>query len=341
MDLLPTPEQDEIVSTVRSQLDKDFDLNALSALDGAPSVVDRALWRRCAELGWFGLGLDESLGGVGYTLAEEALLFAELGAHATPGPFLATVLGARLAAATGAADLAAELLGGDRVVVLAEPEGIGAVGAEVSGTVRITDHGDADLLLVVGAEGVAIVDASAADVVAQPSLDPLVPLGVANLDRVPAVVHAVDADAAALHLRGTVLVAAELAGIAAATAAQSTEYAKDREQFGRPIGSFQAVKHRCADMAVRAEAATSLVRYASLAVADGRPDGPFHADAARTVAGDAALANSQINVQNHGGIGFTWEHTAHRYVNRTQFLLRTLGDRRTHLAALLAEPAPA
>ena len=98
MDLLPTDEQDEIIATVRSQLDREFDLHALAASDGAAQVVDAALWARCAELGWFGLGLQEALGGVGYTLAEEALLFAELGAHATPGPFLATVLGGRPAA---------------------------------------------------------------------------------------------------------------------------------------------------------------------------------------------------------------------------------------------------
>ena len=174
--------------------------------------------------------------------------------------------------------------------------------------------------------------------VGQPSLDPLVPLGVANLDRVPALAH-LD-DSAALVLRGTVLVASQLAGIAAATAEQSTQYAKDREQFGRPIGSFQAVKHRCADMAVRSDAATSLVRYASLSVVDGLDAAGFHTHAARTMAADAAVANSQINVQNHGGIGFTWEHTAHRYVTRAQVLSRTLGDRRSHLALLLDESAP-
>ena len=342
MDLLPTAEQDEIVTTVRAQLEKDFDLHGLSALDGAPSVVDRDLWRRCAELGWFGLGLDEDLGGVGYTLAEEALLFTELGSHATPGPFLATVLGARVAARAGAGDLATAVLGGDRVVALAEPEGAAVVGDTVSGTVRVTDHGGADLLLVVTADGAALVDAGGVDVLARPSLDPLVPLGVADLAAVRAVARTDGAaQAADLWRRGTVLVAAALAGIAAGTAAQSTEYAKDREQFGVPIGSFQAVKHRCADMAVRAEAATTLVRYASLAVVEGRDDAPFHADAARTVAGDAAVANAQVNVQNHGGIGFTWEHTAHRYVTRAQYRVRTLGDRRSHLADLLAEPAPA
>lgn len=344
MDLLPTPEQDEIVATVRSQLDQRFALNDLAARDGTDRVVDAELWRRCAELGWFGLGLEEELGGVGYTIVEEALLFAELGAHATPGPFLATVLAARLAATTGAADLAASIVSGDAIVALAEaedsPDRTAEVGSTVSGRFRVTDHGGVDLFLVAGtdpAAGMAIVDA--VEVRSEPSLDPLVPLGVVDLDGVEG--RAAAADTAGLSLRATVLIASQLAGIATATTAQSTEYAKDREQFGRPIGSFQAVKHRCADMAARAEAATMLTRYASLAVATGRGDGPFHAQAAWTVASAAAIANAQTNVQNHGGIGFTWEHTAHRYVTRAQFLTRTLGGRAEHLAALLAEPAPA
>jgi alkylation response protein AidB-like acyl-CoA dehydrogenase len=330
MDLLPTPEQDEIVATVRAQLAKDFDLHQLSGRDGTDEVVDRDLWRRCAELGWFGLGLSEALGGVGYSLVEEALLFAELGAHATPGPFLPVVLGARLAALAGDAGVAARILAGEDLVALARRDAAG-------GPVTVTDHGGATWWLLIDAGRAALVEP--VDVEPVPSIDPLVPLGRAGLGT-PSEVAALD-DAAALVLRGTVLVAAELAGIASATAAQSTEYAKDREQFGRPIGSFQAVKHRCADMAVRAEAATSLVRYASLALADARPDAAFHVHAARVVAGAAALDNARTNVQNHGGIGFTWEHTAHRYVTRAEVRTRTLGDRADHLGALLDAPAAA
>lgn len=341
MDLLPTDEQDEIIATVRTQLDKSFDLHALAAHDGAATVVDRDLWARCAELGWFGLGLPESLGGVGYTLAEEALLFTELGAHATPGPFLPTVLGARLAALAGDGELAAGILSGERLIALAEPHGPGAAsaGATVSGTFRVIDHGGADLVLVLVDDAASIVAAS--DLPAEPmaSLDRLVPIAIGTVSGVPALVH-LD-DASGLRLRATVLVAAELAGIAAATAEQSTQYAKDREQFGTPIGAFQAVKHRCADMAVRAEAAISLVRYAALAVLDGQPDAAFHAHAARAVAANAAITNAQINVQNHGGIGFTLEHTAHRYVTRAQVRSRAVGDTRDHLASLLEQPAPA
>lgn len=338
MDLLPTPEQDEIVATVRSQLERDFDLRDLADHDGADSVVDPDLWRRCAALGWFGLGLAADLGGVGYTLAEEALLFAELGAHATPGPFLATVLGARLAAQAGEAELAGSILAGERLVALAEPEGRAAISHTVTGSFRVTDHGGADVVLAIDPSGAAIVAAPDLRITPQPSIDPLVPLGVATADGVPAL--ASTDDAGPLLLMGTVLVASELSGMAAATAAQSARYALDREQFGHPIGSFQAVKHRCADMAVRAEAATSLVRYAALAIIDGLDSAAFHTHAARAMSTDAAITNAQVNVQNHGGIGFTWEHTAHRFVTRSQCRSRTLGDRRSHLARLLDQPAP-
>ena len=100
------------------------------------------------------------------------------------------------------------------------------------------------------------------------------------------------------------------------------------------------MKHRCCDMAVRAEAATCAVRYASLALANGQDDAAFWMHTARTIAGDAAIENVQTNVQNHGGIGFTWEHTAHRFVTRAQVRTRTAGNRFSHLDELLEQNAP-
>jgi alkylation response protein AidB-like acyl-CoA dehydrogenase len=337
MDLLPTPEQDEIVATVRSQLRSDFDLHTLAVADGTDVVVPADLWRRCAELGWFGLGLEESLGGVGFGLAEETLLFAELGAHATPGPFLATVLGARVAALAGRADVAAEVLAGDAPVALAEVELAGPDDRHL----RITDLGGSRYVLVVDDDRVALLGSDSLDATSAESIDLLVPLATAPMPaEQTGVAELTGDDAAAIRRRGTVLVASTLAGIAVGTAEQSVAYARDREQFGVPIGSFQAVKHRCADMAVRAEAATSQVRLAALALADGRPDAAFQVEAARVVATGAAIDNAQTNVFNHGGIGFTWEHTAHRFVTRAQVLSRTLGNRRDHLALLLREPSP-
>jgi alkylation response protein AidB-like acyl-CoA dehydrogenase len=341
VDLLPTEEQDEIVATVAAQLDRDFNLNDLAAADGSDSVIGTDLWSRCAELGWFGLGVAEESGGVGYTLVEEALLFEQLGAHATPGPFLATVLAAHVATAAGAEALTAQVIAGERRVALAEPEpepgADPVVGTEVTGTYRVTDFGGAELALVLHGRHAAIVELPTKGLVAEASLDPLVPLATTTLDT--AALASVDDRAVAL--RATVLVAAELAGIARATAEQSTEYAKVREQFGRPIGSFQSLKHRCADMAVRADAAVNLVRLAALSVVAGNPDDAFQAEAARVMAAAAAVENSQVNVQNHGGIGFTWEHTAHRYVTRAQVRSRTAGSHQSHQAALLARSAPA
>lgn len=362
MDLLPNDEQSEIIDTVRAQLDADFDLNDLARRDWEPSVVDDALWARCAELGWFALGLPESLGGIGYGLAEEALLFEQIGAHVTPGPFLATVLAAHVAATAGETDLVASIVAGDSRVALAEPEpepeptlepgeprvlgeGPGSTGgADAETRVRITDLGGADLLLVVDSASMWLLDAADLDPMPQTSFDPLVPLAIASVlldvhDPGSTTVRCVATDPD-LWTRATVLIAAELAGIARSTAEQSTAYAKDREQFGRPVGSFQAVKHRCADMEVRADAAVQLTRLASLAVAGDHPDATFQAEAARVVAADAAITNAEINVQNHGGIGFTYEHTAHRYVTRARVRASTLGGRTEHLAAMLAAEPP-
>ena len=340
MDLLPNDEQAEIVTTVRSQLAADFTAAANAAHDGADSVVDPELWTRCAELGWFGLGLPESDGGVGYGLVEEAQLFTEIGAHATPGPFLATVLAGKVAAAAGDGPLVAAILAGERRVALAEPEPVpGAdpvVGESVAGTFRVTDHGGAHLVLALHGRHAALLELPTLALHPVDSLDALVPLATAELNGA----SMCSVDDRTIALSATVLVSAQLAGIARATAEQSTEYAKDREQFGRPVGSFQAVKHRCADMAVRADAAVNLTNLAALAVASGADDDRFQTEAARVVAGESALANAQINVQNHGGIGFTWEHTAHRYVTRAQVLSRTAGTHYSHLADLLAADAP-
>lgn len=190
MDLLPTDEQSEIVATVRSQLESDFSLNDLAARDGEASIIDPGLWARCAELGWFALGLAESDGGIGYGLVEEALLFGELGAHCTPGPFLATVLAAHVAAASGSAELVEKVISGEVRVALVEPDGGGQgspslTPGAVHGTFRATDYGDAQLGLALSGDQAAVV--SLEDAAANPvaSLDPLVPLATVELDTAP------------------------------------------------------------------------------------------------------------------------------------------------------------
>jgi alkylation response protein AidB-like acyl-CoA dehydrogenase len=271
------------------------------------------LWSTAAEQGWFGLGLADADGGVGYSAVEEALLCIELGRACVPGPFLGTIL----ASHCDDADLRASVVAGDLPVALAEREGDG---------VRVFDGCDDGHALLLD-DGTIV---RLGQVLPEPSFDQLVGLGTTGY--VSSVTGGVD------HERTSLLVAAYLAGIAAATAAQSVEYGKDREQFGQPIGGFQAVKHRCADMAVRSEASISQVHYAALSLRDGRPDATFHVEAAAVVAARSAVDNAEINVQNHGGIGFTREHTAHRYVTRARLLAALAGGVRRHQADLLAAP---
>ncbi|WP_281376011.1 acyl-CoA dehydrogenase family protein, partial [Pseudonocardia pini] len=148
------------------------------------------------------------------------------------------------------------------------------------------------------------------------------------------------ADAPELRLRGVVLAAAALCGVAEACRDRSAEYAKTRTQFGQPIGVFQAVKHRCAEMATRCEAAMSLTSYAALVLAEGRPDAAFQVSSAKLVASAAAIDNAADDVQNHGGMGFTDESGAHLYVRRARLLEQWFGGTPRLSTELLAEPAP-
>jgi alkylation response protein AidB-like acyl-CoA dehydrogenase len=139
-----------------------------------------------------------------------------------------------------------------------------------------------------------------------------------------------------LTLLGSVLISAMLVGVAEATRDMGVEYAKQRVQYGKPIGSYQAIKHPCADMATRCEAAVSLLLFAALAVREGRPDAVFQVAAAKRIATQAALENSRANVQIHGGMGYTWEHDAHLYVTRARVLNQVFGDVHAQQATLLA-----
>lgn len=338
MNLLPSPEQQAIVAAAAAFLAKE--LPAPAAVAGAPPAelgrsgartthktdpqwpapaVDRVLWARMGTLGWFALGLPEDAGGAGYGVAEEALLFRELGRALAPGPFLAQVLAVQAATAAGNTGLAAALAAGDTVAGLAEPLGDGY---------RLLDAAGADVLAVVAGEGVALVEAGAAtERVAQPGLDPSPSVELAKLDPRPAPA------AGDLVRRGQVLVAAMLAGICEATRDHSAAYAKVREQFGKPIGTFQAVKHRCADMAVRAEAAAGLTFLAALSLQDRTPEAPALAVLTKALASEHALANAADDIQNHGGTGFTADCPAHHYLKRANVLATVLGTP----AALYAE----
>ena len=324
MDLTLGPEQESVRDAIRGML---ADRLPLARIRAHPEVDD-AVWREAGDLGWFTLGLPESTGGAGYGLPEEMILFIELGRSLAPGPWLGTLLAAH-AHAGGAA--------GRRVAVVDDPADALVRDGRLAGTADgVADAAGVDAFLVVGGTHVRWVapDARGLTVAVRPSIDLSRPLARVRFDGVAA--EDVDADAAALRARATVLVAAEAVGVAERTLEASVAYAKVRQQFGRPIGSFQAVKHRCADMAVRAEVARSITTWAAVAVRDGEPDAARTVREAKALAGDAALANASDNVQNHGGMGFTWEADAHLYLKRAWLLEHQFGSRSAQLDALAA-----
>ncbi|HLK09862.1 MAG TPA: acyl-CoA dehydrogenase family protein [Candidatus Binatia bacterium] len=334
MDLTLSPEQEAIRDAIRGVLMERSPLTRVRAVVAAEPGIDPDLWRVAGELSWLGLAAPEAAGGAGYGLPEAMLLFFELGRTLAPGPWLGTVLAAEL----GAPDAAAEVLAGRcRVAVIDDPADRLGAGVRLEGEARhVSDAGAADALLVLGARAVRWCPARAAGVAVDPapSLDPTRRLARVTFAGAAAV--GLDADAARLRLAATVLVAAEAVGVAERALELSVEYGKVRQQFGRPIGSFQAIKHRCADMAVRAEAARSLTVYAAVAVRDGEPDAAVAVHGAKALAGRAALANATDNVQNHGGMGYTWEADAHLYLKRAHLLEQTFGPRAAHLDALAA-----
>jgi alkylation response protein AidB-like acyl-CoA dehydrogenase len=339
VDLLLSPEQEAITASVESFLRKEMPLSLIRERRDEPEPFDREVWTRCADMGWFGLGLPEDLGGVGYTLAEEALLFLEIGRQLAPGPFLGSVLGARLAAEAGDLALAREILTGTVLVGLAQPRGASAllIGRRISGDFLLVDAGTVDLVLTVSEEAAALVKAAdLGPIRALECIDPAVRLATATVRDAPAAVsvHGVQG----LLDRGSVLVAAMQVGIATATRDMAVEYAKTRVQFGRPIGVNQAIKHVCSEMAMRVEVARSQLLFAALSVESGRPDAGFQVASAKVVADRAAVGNAAENIQVHGAMGYTYEHDAHLYVCRSRVLDRLLRDSLSTLDRLAALP---
>ena len=334
MDLSPTPEQDEIVSSVGAFLTAELPMTRLRELHAEGAPVDDIVWRQCAAQGWFGLGLGEAAGGVGYGLAEEALLFREIGRHLAPGPFLATVLAARVAPRPQRD----AILDGATRVALAELREATVGPDGVTGTVLLYDHLKAELAIVVAPEGAAVVElAGFTELTPSPCIDPSTSIATARAEGLrPLAYMAAAADP--VFTRGAVLAAAMGSGVAEATRDLSAEHARSRIQFGKPIGVNQAIKHACTDMAVRAEAAATQTFFAAMTLDSQRPDATFQASSAKLVATDAALANAQATIQVHGGLGFTWEHDAHLHLKRAHVLGQILGSPHYHLATLINLP---
>src|SRR3954471_17149718 len=302
MHFLPTSDQLELQRGVRDLLDARFPLEKL------PDGYDAALWQSLAETGVFSLRTELGLGH-----ADAVLVFEELGRACVPGPLVATFL------AAGRAD-------GPVTFVDADDEPLLVPHLATSTNVMILDGDDARLCPASSVSGTTVEE----------PVDPLTPL--AEIADVPAGEAVTSGDAVAVLRRdGALLTAALQVGIAARLTDLAVDYAKQREQFGRTIGSFQAVKHICSDMFVRAELARVAVHAAAVTLDDSEAE---PGDVVRVVSGaklladEAAVTNGRSAVQVHGGMGFTWEVPVHFFLKRAWLHATEFGTSDDHAEAL-------
>lgn len=320
MNFQPSPEQQALQEGIRSFCATRLTVDELRRLEGRG--FDRALWSELAEMGVFALRRTEERGGLGLGAADASLVFEELGRTVAPGPLVWTQL---------AADLVEGAATGEVVV-----GGLDVCG--VSPTPYLIEHFESlDVLLVVRPDRVELVDPRRLE--AAPIGDPLDPLTpVHYVAELPAGRQiGSDADAKRLRLEGMALVASLCLGIAEAALDMANEYAKQREQFNRPIGSFQAIKHMLADMFVHQEVARAAA-YAAGATLDHPEVGDVEqaTRGAKLVAAEAAIKNARACIQIHGGMGYTWEVPAHYYLKRA-WVLDTLFDGNYEHAERIAE----
>jgi len=350
-------------NSVRAALDEQCKPEHVRAMFDDPKGYSAELWGEMAKLGWLGLPFPEEQGGAGLGFVELALVMEETGRVAYPGPFFATVvlggLGIMLGGAPAQRDkwLSAIAAGKARATAALleehldwDPASVTATAAKsgsgwmLSGLKRFVPWAHvADVVLVPARspEGLSLflVDPKASGVTLKPmvGIDLVSRWSEMRLDKV-----AVDADALlgqpgtagplleSLLRRAAVMSSAEMLGAARRCLDMSVEYAKVREQFGQPIGSFQAIRHRCAEMLLEVENAHAAVYYAAWALTAGAEDAAiassickaYVSEAARKVCGDA--------IQVHGGIGFTWEYDLHLYMKRAKALEPLYGDTEYH-----------
>lgn len=296
----PSQDQLEIVGAVDDAL---VELLPLARLhQSAEETAD--VWTQLDGLGAFGISQAEEAGGSGLGAAEEALIVL--------------ALGRRLAAPTVLATIGAGHAGFDGVRAGASGTPRVAAGYRRGGKVVAVGDADAQFLLLREADGAALYQAAAGT-----ELDGR--NWLARLETVDALGEPLARFDAKALLRLRLLDAAALAGVAQAAVDMAVEYAQIREQFGRPIGAFQAVKHHCANMAIGARSARDQVSFAATAIDQGREDAELAVESALLVAGAAAIENAGKNIQIHGGIGFSDEADPHLLVKRAQLLAALAG----------------
>ena len=353
--------------SVRSYLSGHWGARRLRAAGGQ---FDTGLWQGLCALGLQTLLVPEAYGGAGLSMVDAVLPFEEMGRSLAPGPLLDTILISDVVAKFGTAAQREAMLpqiaaGGMRLVFAHAEPGAGRTPAEIGVAATAGDgwrlHGRKILALAADAATRLVVSARLPDgrgalflcdpassgvtLARNAAMDPdSMPCRV-DLDGAPAELLGEDApDAALARLLETsaVAAAAQMIGIAGMALDMAVAYAKQRTQFGQPIGAFQAIKHKCADMLMAVETARSAVYYAAWAAAEDEAAVPLAVSVAKAACGDACRLVCNECLQIHGGVGFTWEFDVHLYLKRGKLLEYSFGDARWHrerVASLILPPA--
>ncbi len=364
MEFTFSDDQEALRDAVRSFLRHDAPGSYIRAMAEDPRGVTDELWQRIADLGWPGLLVPESQGGLGLGLVDMTVVMEEMGRLPFPGPFFSSAVLATLAARRlGADDLLAGLASGTlRGTVAVDEQGHGSPVDRVRTRARrrganwvltglkplVLDGHTADWVIVVARteEGLGSFLLQAPECEPVPTLDPTRKAARLALDERPAQRIGTPGDHTAIWRRvvddAAVMLAAELVGASDAALALAVEYAKVRVQFDRPIASFQAIRHKAVDMLHRLELARVGTHYAAWTSDVDHPEREAAAAMAKGFAAEAAVFVTAEDIQVHGGVGFTWECDAHWYYKRAKqndVLLGYQGWQRQRLADLVLEPA--
>jgi len=382
MDFGFSEEQDMLRESARQFLETECPISYVREMMEDPTGYSEEQWKKMADLGWTGLIFPETYGGAGLNMVDLVVVLEEMGRTVMPGPFFATVILGGMAIDLAGSDAQKQrylpgICDGSLKATMAHVEESGrwdaagiAMPAKKAGTsyalsgtkLFVHDAHNADVLVVPartggkGEKGITLflVDAKqpGVQITLLKTMDQTRKLCAVTFDDVTvgkgAVLGKVNQGWAVLEGvldRAKVALCAEMCGGAQRVLDMSVEYAKVREQFGRPIGSFQAIQHKCANMMVQVESSKSATYYAAWAVANDVPEAHLAASMAKAYCSDAYRAVSAEGIQVHGGIGFTWEHDMHLYFKRAKGSEVAFGDatwnRELVARAVLDHPEPA
>jgi 3-oxochol-4-en-24-oyl-CoA dehydrogenase len=340
MPIAITPEHQDLADSVRSLVARVAPSEVLHAAMETPIENPPPYWQAAAEQGLQGVHLAESVGGQGFGILELAIVLAEFGYGAVPGPFVPSAIASALISAHDAhAKVLAELASGAAIAAYAQDSGLTATrqgpneqALVIRGEVRAVPAAAQASVLVLpvaidGGDEWVVLRAEQLEILPVKSIDPLRPIAHVRANAIEvgddAVLSSLSMTTA--HALMSTLLSAEAVGVARWATDTASHYAKIREQFGRPIGQFQAIKHKCAEMVADTERATAAVWDAARAIDEASPDVEFAAAVAATLAPTAAQRCTQDCIQVHGGIGFTWEHDTNVYYRRALMVAACFG----------------